>query len=158
VRPRTGVALGGRSESESESAETKSSRNGAKWRNSGAAVFPDYAGKTRRADARSRGGTAPKSRKKCDASEPGFWSAGSAQASPDDDFVQADAADTVIRRLDELYPADENGNRKVAINAVGFPTTIRYQFSMGNTGLRFSNLMRTVTYLHGGAFIALQDR
>ena len=96
------------------------------------------------------------SRNKCDASEPEFWSAGSAQASPDDDFVQADAADTVIRRLDELYPADENGNRKVAINAVGFPTTIRYQFSMGNTGLRFSNLMRTVTYLHGGAFIALQ--
>ena len=60
----------------------------------------------------------------------------------------------VIRRLDELNPADENGNRRVTINAVGFPTTIRYQFSMGNTGLRFANLMRTVTYLHGGAFIA----
>jgi hypothetical protein len=74
-----------------------------------------------------------------------------------DEFNSSDSADTVIRRLDELNPADENGNRKVTINAVGFPTTIRYQFSMGNTGLRFANLMRTVTYLHGGALIALQD-
>jgi hypothetical protein len=74
-----------------------------------------------------------------------------------DEFNSADSADTVIRRLEELNPADEGGNRKVTINAVGFPTTIRYQFSMGNTGLRFANLMRTVTYLHGGAFIALQD-
>src|SRR5262245_16595001 len=74
-----------------------------------------------------------------------------------DEFNSSDSADTVIRRLEELNPADEEGNRRVTINAVGFPTTIRYQFSMGNTGLRFANLMRTVTYLHGGAFIALQD-
>ena len=74
-----------------------------------------------------------------------------------DEFNSSDSADVVIRRLDELNPADENGKRHVTINAVGFPTTIRYQFSMGNTGLRFANLMRTVTYLHGGAFIALQD-
>jgi len=74
-----------------------------------------------------------------------------------DEFNSSDSADKVIQTLDGLNPADENGNRRVTINAVGFPTTIRYQFSMGNTGLRFANLMRTVTYLHGGAFIALQD-
>lgn len=74
-----------------------------------------------------------------------------------DEFNSSDSADAVIRRLDELNPADANGNRRITINAVGFPTTIRYQFTMGNTGLRFANLMRTVTYLHGGAFIALQD-
>ena len=72
-----------------------------------------------------------------------------------DEFT--DTADAVVRRLDQLNPADENGNRKVVINAVGFPTTIRYQFSMGNTGLKFANLMRTICYLHGGTFIALQD-
>ena len=72
-----------------------------------------------------------------------------------DEFIET--ADPVIRQLDELNPADENGNRKVVINAIGFPTTIRYTFSMGNTGLKFANLMRTVTYIHGGAFIALQD-
>ena len=74
-----------------------------------------------------------------------------------DEFNSSDSADIVVKRLDELNPADENGNRHVTINAVGFPTTIRYQFSMGNTGLRFANLMRTVCYMHGGAFIALQD-
>jgi hypothetical protein len=74
-----------------------------------------------------------------------------------DEFNSSDSADQVIARLDQLNPADPEGNRKIVINAVGFPTTIRYQFSMGNTGLRFANLLRTVTYLHGGAFIALQD-
>ena len=74
-----------------------------------------------------------------------------------DEFNSPQSADEVIRRLDELNPANEQGARAVTINAVGFPTSIRYQFSMGNTGLRFANLMRTVTYLHGGAFIALQD-
>ena len=72
-----------------------------------------------------------------------------------DEFVET--ADPVVRRLDELNPADENGDRKVVINAIGFPTTIRYTFSMGQTGVKFANLMRTVTYMHGGAFIALQD-
>jgi hypothetical protein len=72
-----------------------------------------------------------------------------------DEFVEV--ADPVIRRLDAMNPADENGERAVVINAIGFPTTIRYTFSMGNTGLKFANLMRTVTYMHGGAFIALQD-
>lgn len=68
-----------------------------------------------------------------------------------------DVADPAIRRLDELNPADETGKRRVVINAIGFPTTIRYTFSMGNTGLKFANLMRTVCYQHGGCFIALQD-
>ncbi len=72
-----------------------------------------------------------------------------------DEFI--DTADPVIKRLDELNPVDEKGNRRVVINAIGFPTTIQYQFSMGNTGLKFANLMRTVCYEHGGAFIALQD-
>lgn len=74
-----------------------------------------------------------------------------------DEFNSPDPADRVINTLEQLNPADENGNRRVVINAIGFPTTIRYQFSMGNTGLRYANLMRTMTYLHGGAFIALQD-
>lgn len=72
-----------------------------------------------------------------------------------DEFIEV--ADPVIRQLDDLNPADESGNRRVVINAIGFPTTIRYTFSMGNTGLKFANLMRSVCYIHGGAFIALQD-
>jgi hypothetical protein len=72
-----------------------------------------------------------------------------------DEFIEV--ADPVIRRLEDLNPPDEEGNRPIVINAIGFPTTIRYTFSMGNTGIKYANLMRTVCYLHGGAFIALQD-
>ena len=43
------------------------------------------------------------------------------------------------------------------INAVAFPTTIRFDVSLGNTGLKLANLMRELCYQHGGAFVALQD-
>lgn len=66
-------------------------------------------------------------------------------------------ADVVLRRLDQLNPADENGNRRIVINAIGFPTAVRYHLSPGNTGLKYANLMREATYQHGGAFIALRD-
>lgn len=66
-------------------------------------------------------------------------------------------ADAVVRRLDELNPRDEEGKRKVVINAIGFPTAVKMGFSMGNTGVKFANLMREVTHQHGGAFIALQE-
>ncbi|HYC69986.1 MAG TPA: vWA domain-containing protein [Opitutaceae bacterium] len=66
-------------------------------------------------------------------------------------------ADAVLRRLDELNPRDENGERKVIISAIGFPTAVKMGFSMGNTGVKYANLIREVCYQHGGAFIALQD-
>jgi len=66
-------------------------------------------------------------------------------------------ADAVLRRLDELNPKDKDGKRAVTINAIGFPTAIKMGFSMGNTGVKLANLMRQVTYQHGGAFIALED-
>lgn len=66
-------------------------------------------------------------------------------------------ADAVLRRVDELNPADEKGERRVVINAVAFPTTIRFDVSLGNTGLKLANLMRELCYQHGGAFVALQD-
>jgi hypothetical protein len=66
-------------------------------------------------------------------------------------------ADAVLRRVDELNPADEKGDRRVVINAVAFPTTIRFDVSLGNTGLKLANLMRELCYQHGGAFVALQD-
>ncbi len=66
-------------------------------------------------------------------------------------------ADAVLRRIDQLNPMDEEGKRPVTINAIGFPNVIRYSFSMGQTGLKFANLMRELTYDHGGAFIAVND-
>lgn len=66
-------------------------------------------------------------------------------------------ADAVLRRLDELNPRNDDGNRKVTISAIGFPTAVRMGFSMGNTGVKYANLMREVAFQHDGAFIALQD-
>lgn len=66
-------------------------------------------------------------------------------------------ADAVLRRLDELNPRNEDGDRKVMISAIGFPTAVRMGFSMGNTGVKYANLMREVAFQHDGAFIALQD-
>ncbi len=66
-------------------------------------------------------------------------------------------ADAVLRRVDELNPRDKDGKRQVVINSIGFPTSVKMGFSMGNTGVKYANLMRELTYQHGGAFIALQD-
>jgi beta-lactamase regulating signal transducer with metallopeptidase domain len=72
-----------------------------------------------------------------------------------DEFSGSEEA--VLRRLDELNPRDVNGNRRAVINAIGFPTTIRSEISMGNTGLKYANLMRRLTAEHDGMFIALPD-
>jgi len=55
-----------------------------------------------------------------------------------DEFSSSDSVDAVLQRLDQLNPTDATGRRPVVIEAFGFPATIRYQFSMGNTGLRFA--------------------
>jgi hypothetical protein len=74
-----------------------------------------------------------------------------------DEFNSTDNAAVILDRIDVLNPRDTTGRRPIVIDAIGFPTTIRYQFSMGNTGLRFANLMRQLTHEHGGSFVALPD-
>ena len=68
-----------------------------------------------------------------------------------DEFTQT--ADRVLNRIDQLNPADEDGKRAVTINAIGFPQVIKYERHFTRTGLKFANLMRELTYRHGGAFI-----
>ncbi|MGH7957165.1 MAG: hypothetical protein ACREH8_09145 [Opitutaceae bacterium] len=74
-----------------------------------------------------------------------------------DEYNSSDGAGVALDRIDALNPRDASGRRPVIINAIGFPTTVRYRFSMGNTGLRFANLMRLLTYEHDGSFIALPE-
>ena len=74
-----------------------------------------------------------------------------------DEFNSSDRASVALSRIDELNPRGADGRRPITISAFGFPTTIRYQFSMGNTGLRFANLMRELTREHDGSFVALSD-
>ncbi len=68
-----------------------------------------------------------------------------------DEFTQT--AEKVLNRIEQLNPADDEGNRPVTINAVGFPQVIKYERHFTRTGLKFANLMRELTYIHGGAFI-----
>lgn len=66
-------------------------------------------------------------------------------------------SDLVLERLEVINPPDEQGNRRVTINGVGFPNLIFDPNNFGETGVKFANLMREVSYAHGGAFVALQQ-
>jgi hypothetical protein len=72
-----------------------------------------------------------------------------------DEFVET--PEPVLRRLGEINPADASGRRAIGIHAIGIPSTIRTQYAMGSTGMKFAYLMRSVTEAHGGTFIALPD-
>lgn len=65
-------------------------------------------------------------------------------------------AEPVISRLETINPRKEDGSRHVSINAVGFPTVLRYPLMGAHTGMKFANLMREVAYKHDGAFIAIR--
>lgn len=65
-------------------------------------------------------------------------------------------AEPVLSRLETINPEKEDGTRHVSINAVGFPTVLRYPLMGAHTGMKFANLMREVAYKHDGAFIAVR--
>jgi len=73
-------------------------------------------------------------------------------------FVMGDEftgrSDKVLNPIDKLNRRAD-GERMVRINAIGFPNVIRQTLFMGQSGLKFANLMRELTYAHNGAFIAL---
>jgi hypothetical protein len=63
----------------------------------------------------------------------------------------------VVNAVDRLNQKDANGNRLVRIHAVGFPTQWAREARSQTTGIRFSALMRELTYRNGGTFVALND-
>lgn len=61
----------------------------------------------------------------------------------------------VLDTVERINPRDEQGNPRVRIHAVGFPT----QYTRGGirvTGVRFSMLMRALCAANGGTFVGLQ--
>lgn len=72
-----------------------------------------------------------------------------------DEFTET--AESVLDRIDRLNAPDDKGRRPVTINGIGFPNLLRSGFSLGQSGLKFANLMRELTQRHGGAFIAVTD-
>ena len=65
-------------------------------------------------------------------------------------------AEPVLAQLERINPRGEDGRRRVTINAVGFPTVLRYGLTADHTGMKYANLMRELTYRHDGAFIAVR--
>ena len=72
-----------------------------------------------------------------------------------DEFTETSEA--VIERIDKMNPPGPNGKRPITINGIGFPNLLRAGFSLGQSGLKFANLMRELTQMHGGAFVAVTD-
>ena len=69
-----------------------------------------------------------------------------------DEFTQT--AEKVLNRIDTANsPDEETGERPITINAIGFPHVIKFERHFTRTGLKYANLMRELTYQHGGAFI-----
>jgi hypothetical protein len=66
-------------------------------------------------------------------------------------------AEPILARLETMNPRKEDGKRHVSINAVGFPTVLRYPLMGAHTGMKFANLMREVAFRHDGAFIAVTN-
>lgn len=64
-------------------------------------------------------------------------------------------SEPVLNTLDRLNK-NKDGERMAIINAVGFPNLIRNSLSLSQSGLKFANLMRELTYEHGGAFVGLE--
>ena len=64
-------------------------------------------------------------------------------------------SEPVLNTLDRLNKG-KDGKRLARINAIGFPNLIRSALSLSQSGLKFANLMRELTYEHDGAFVALE--
>lgn len=63
----------------------------------------------------------------------------------------------IIDRLERVNPRDANGERPVIINAVGFPHVVNNERLIIRSGEKFANLMRELTWRHGGAFIGVDE-
>jgi hypothetical protein len=73
-----------------------------------------------------------------------------------DEFT-GDSIDEVVRTVDRLNRADVQGERRVRIHAIGFPTIFSQAEYGENTGIRFATLMRVLCERNGGAFVALNS-
>jgi hypothetical protein len=70
-----------------------------------------------------------------------------------DEFTET--SEVVLERIDRMNPPGPDGKRPITINAIGFPNLLRAGFSLGQSGVKFANLMRELTTIHGGAFLVV---
>ncbi len=70
-----------------------------------------------------------------------------------DDFT-GNSIEEVVDAVDQINVADESGNRRVRIHAVGFPV---YIDRPNQRVYRFASLMRELAYRNNGTFVALSQ-
>lgn len=70
-----------------------------------------------------------------------------------DDYT-GNSVEEVVDVVDQINVADENGNRRVRIHAVGFPV---YIDRPNQRVYRFASLMRELAYRNNGTFVALAN-
>ena len=67
------------------------------------------------------------------------------------------SVEAVVRQIDAVNRADEQGNRMVRIHAVGFPFFFEPGRDISDTSRRYAQLMRILCDRNGGTFVALGD-
>ena len=65
--------------------------------------------------------------------------------------------ESVVRDVAKINKADDQGNRRVRIHAIGFPVVISAGRQFVYTGARFATLMRILCQRNGGTFVGLED-
>jgi len=73
------------------------------------------------------------------------------------DEFSGNAIQPVIEEVDRINRANQQGQRRVRIHAVGFPVVLKDKVGRGNTGERFATLMRILCYRNGGTFVGLNS-
>jgi len=73
------------------------------------------------------------------------------------DEFSGSAIQPVIEEIDRINKPTANGQRRVRIHAVGFPTMLQDKVGRGNTGERFAALMRILCHKNGGTFVGLNS-
>jgi hypothetical protein len=73
-----------------------------------------------------------------------------------DEFTGS-SIDEVVRTVDELNTAGRDGERKVRIHAIGFPTVFTAPGAGEQTGVRFATLMRILCRRNDGTFVGLNS-
>jgi hypothetical protein len=73
-----------------------------------------------------------------------------------DEFTGA-SIDEVVREVDRLNIRSDNGERRVRIHAIGFPTVFSVAGAGEHTGVRYATLMRILCRRNDGTFVGLNS-
>lgn len=74
-----------------------------------------------------------------------------------DDFQPGGSIQDVLQTIDRINAEDAQGNRRVRIHGIGFPTIFAGPRRFQQSVYRYASLMREITSRNGGTFVGLKD-